>query len=135
MAWQTAKNPYANGRQQPPRQQEEYIEPRQQNNNGDDKPIVGFCDLFESNPEYSTVAYGTLVIPVELIAQAVEAGETKELFGQEAVVLAIAFYEFSREWSFETPPPMLEGRIKRKAKSERGGGRQFKQRQGQRRRF
>ena len=119
-------NPYSrnNGKQQ----QQESVPQQEVTEN-----IRGWADFYESNPEYSTVMYGTLTIPEELISQAIEEGHTKEVKGRNCVVLAIDVYEFGREWNFEGNPPVFEARIRMKGNKSSNG--KFKQRQGQRRRF
>lgn len=124
MAWQPAKNPYSKQQQvKQPIQQ-----PQQQNE--EESEIVGYCDLFESNPDYASVMYGTMAIPLQLIADAVDSGDVKEIRGQESVVLSVTIYEYDREWKFDTQPPMLKAYVKRKKKKQ-GQDKPI----GQRRRF
>jgi hypothetical protein len=75
--------------------------------------LVGYIDLFESNPEYKTVLYGSLTIPLALIDQAIEAKATRDVKGSTCVSLDVQLYDFDREWKISNgAPPILTGKIK-----------------------
>ncbi len=72
--------------------------------------LRGWVDLYNSNPDYSSTFYGKLVIPIELVEQAM-AQRTRKVKGQECVELKVTLYDFDGDWQFESTPPAFKGKI------------------------
>ena len=80
--------------------------------------IYGYSDLYESKPEYQTVLYGNVKIPLKIIKEAVDNSEVVEIFGQEYVVFNVSYYKYTRKWNRDGVPPVLSGRVTRFKKKQ-----------------
>jgi len=79
-------------------------------NNDDRQPkLRGYVTGYASKPEYTSIAYGKLTIPFDVIQAAVDAGNTKVVKDRECVILDFTLYDY--DGTFENPRPTFQGEV------------------------